>query len=301
MGAALNGVKNLQDLYALAGAKSIAFSSEALDELALIVTRLAGDVLVLGSDERLVLSVAKAGVMKPGDLMRIYAQSLSDEKGSCKSPSSFDPFGDQKTLGYLRNHYLEINPLYVKMLEHLSFALGLPSALAYLASSKFVGYPELLTVHRLLFQNLYPWAGLDRMATAPELLISKGASGAPGSVSFAQPGEIARSAEYAFRGSEASKHVRRSSGAILGNLAYAHPFLDGNGRALLPIHIELCYRAGFAITWGVIDTAEYLSVLSREIDQPSKGYMDDFLRQYVVDVSSRDSCINAIIGTASSN
>lgn len=74
----------------------------------------------------------------------------------------------------------------------------------------------------------------------------------------------------------------------MGVLALAHPFLDGNGRTLLLFYMELSYRAGFSIDWSRTHKDDYLSALSAEIDDPSKGYLDGYLQPFVVDISSRD-------------
>ena len=39
-------------------------------------------------------------------------------------------------------------------------------------------------------------------------------------------------------------------GEIMGYLAYAHPFLDGNGRTIMVVHAVLAQRAGFSIDWA---------------------------------------------------
>lgn len=74
----------------------------------------------------------------------------------------------------------------------------------------------------------------------------------------------------------------------MGQLAFAHPFLDGNGRTILLVHMELCYRAKFAIDWSKTNKDAYLRALSDEIRDPSRGHLDDYLKPHVVDISSRE-------------
>ncbi len=44
----------------------------------------------------------------------------------------------------------------------------------------------------------------------------------------------------------------------MGSLAHAHPFLDGNGRTMMTIHIEMTYRVGISIDWVQTDKTAYL-------------------------------------------
>ncbi|RYE37100.1 MAG: cell filamentation protein Fic, partial [Sphingobacteriales bacterium] len=69
-------------------------------------------------------------------------------------------------------------------------------------------------------------------------------------------------------------------GEVMGLFAYGHPFLDGNGRTMLLVHIELCHRAGFSIAWQKTNKIDYLTALSQEIDTPSQGILDAYLLQF---------------------
>jgi len=74
----------------------------------------------------------------------------------------------------------------------------------------------------------------------------------------------------------------------MGQLAFAHPFLDGNERTLLLVFMELCYRAGFAIDWSKTNKDHYLQALSDEIREPFKGHLDHYLKPFVTAIKSRD-------------
>jgi cell filamentation protein len=87
---------------------------------------------------------------------------------------TFDPFGDFATEGYLRNFEKEKDLAIIKRAEHASFVTGLDEAFAYLAKSKVLAYEDVLKVHGILFGAVYPWAGQDRIQTAPKLTIKKG-------------------------------------------------------------------------------------------------------------------------------
>jgi Response regulator receiver domain len=70
-------------------------------------------------------------------------------------------------------------------------------------------------------------------------------------------------------------------GEIMGCLAYAHPFLDGNGRAIMVVHAILAQRAGISIDWAATGKAEYLSALTKELDDPGKGHLDAYLKPFI--------------------
>jgi cell filamentation protein len=188
---------------------------------------------------------------------------------------TFDPFGDFETQGYLRNLAKEKDLEIVRRLEHASFTTGIDAALDRLAKVKRVSYADLLETHKILFDAVYPWAGQDRRTTAPDLAISKGP------VLFAHPDHIQRAAEYALSHGQDGKFMREKPGVIMGYLAYAHPFLDGNGRAIMVLHGVMAQRAGFSIDWPATEKAGYLSALTKELDDPDKGHLDAYLKSFI--------------------
>lgn len=169
----MDSLLSLHDIRALGKAKGVSYTPGNLDGLALVITQLAGDYLSIGDAEELVLSAVRGGLVSPRDALRMYAETLVAEHGKAFCSSTFDPFGDQESRGYLRNYFRVSDPGIIKKLEHLSFTLGLERCIESLSSSRFLGYPELLGTHRILFQDLYPWAGIDRLATSPNLSISQ--------------------------------------------------------------------------------------------------------------------------------
>jgi cell filamentation protein len=90
---------------------------------------------------------------------------------------TFDPFGDFETRGYLRNVARAKDSKIVRQMEYASFTTGLDAAFAKLASRKQLSYDDVLDTHRTLFEAVYPWAGQDRLTTAPHLVVSKGTTG----------------------------------------------------------------------------------------------------------------------------
>jgi cell filamentation protein len=188
---------------------------------------------------------------------------------------TFDPFGDFETRGYLRNIEGEKNPDIVRRLEHMSFTTGLDDAFRKLSQNTSLSYEDVLGTHKILFEAVYPWAGQDRLKTTPDLAVSKG------SVLFAYPQDIRRSVEYALQKGQDKTFMTSKPGNVMGYLAYGHPFLDGNGRTIMVVHSVLAQRAGFSIDWAATSKSDYLDALTRELDDPSKGHLDAYLKPFI--------------------
>lgn len=190
---------------------------------------------------------------------------------------SFDPFGDFATRGYLRNYASEKNLDKVKVLEQASFSSNIKDALKTLSQKKQITFADVKAVHKTLFQDVYPWAGEDRSQNAANMNISKG------NVNFQPPYFIGRGVEYVLQEAANKQVMREKPGEILGNLAFAHPFLDGNGRTILTVHEELCRRAKMHIDWRQTNKVDYLTALTREINDPNNGHLDKYLQPFVKD------------------
>lgn len=209
---------------------------------------------------------------------------------------SFDPFGDFETAGYLQNSLRLKDPIEVKESEHLSFEASIEDALACLAKRKPITFQTVLKVHKTLFSGFYPWAGKDRNELVPHLAVFKGSHNDPRSTAFERPEFIKKSVDYALKLAADKKHFREHPGEVMGQLAFAHPFLDGNGRTILLVFMELCYRAKFAIDWSKTNKDDYLRALSDEIREPGQGLLDNYLKPFRVAISSRDEWPATISG-----
>ena len=99
---------------------------------------------------------------------------------------------------------------------------------------------------------------------------------------FAHPHSIQRAADYALDRGQDVAFVRVHPGEVMGLLAYAHPFLDGNGRTIMVLHCEMARRAGIAIQWDKMERKHYLTALTRELENPSKGELDRYLRPFLL-------------------
>nr|WP_283812765.1 Fic family protein [Bradyrhizobium tropiciagri] len=136
-------------------------------------------------------------------------------------------------------------------------------------------YADVLATHETLFEAMYPWAGQDRLQTAPNIAVGRGG------VLFAHPKSIQGAIEYALKLGNDAETMRRKPGEVMGYLAHGHPFLDGNGRTIMVVHAILAQRAGFSIDWASTDKTAYLQALTKELDEPGKGILDKYLEPYI--------------------
>ncbi len=190
-------------------------------------------------------------------------------------PSTFDPFGDYATAGYLRNVAAEKDLSLVKRAEHQLFRAQLPKALDYLQSRKRIEYSDYLRVHHILFGGLYPWAGQDRAQVLPDQAIVKG------DVYFCHPLSCHLAVDQGLSLAQERQRIATQPGLIMGMFAYGHPFLDGNGRTMLVVHSELCFRTNMSVDWTQTQKVPYLRALTQELEDPKAGYLDDYLRPFI--------------------
>jgi cell filamentation protein len=186
----------------------------------------------------------------------------------------FDPFKDFETLGYLRNINRDKDPDLVKQMEHNLFRGNIDEALKNLEESEELTYENFLQTHKILFQKYYPWSGNDRAETMPKSTVKKG------DVLFCAPSDCRRAIEAGLYLGQNPKKMSEKLGEVMGLFAYGHPFLDGNGRTMLLVHMELCHRAGFSVDWANTKKSDYLSALTHEIMSPGKGILDEYLLQF---------------------
>ncbi len=200
----------------------------------------------------------------------------------------FDPFGDFATAGYLRNFDQEKDLEIVKIAEHELFRAQLPVALRYLAARQRIAYADFLEVHHILFGGLYPWAGKDRASLLPDSAIKKGA------LYFCHPKDCNRAITEGLSLAQDKNQIATRPGFIMGLFAYGHPFLDGNGRTMLLVHAELCFRANMSVNWMLTHKQPYLDALTKEIEDPHKGYLDAYLQPFIAGQIPRETWLMSV-------
>jgi cell filamentation protein len=189
-----------------------------------------------------------------------------------------DPFGDFQSAGYLRNVYCEKDLRIVGHLETAAFREQVGQTVLYLRGVSELEYEHITQAHRMLFGSVYPWAGQDRLETAPHLKILKGGY----KNLFALPDSIRIAAEYALRLGKDAAHLRAHPGEVFGYLAHAHPFLEWNGRTILTVYAEMTRRSGFHVAWEAIEKGAFLRALTEELLQPGTA-MDALVLPYMRD------------------
>ena len=189
----------------------------------------------------------------------------------------FDPFGDFEARGYLRNTEGLKDLQTVKVLENVFFQAHIELALAFLDGVRGpIRYAHFKRVHETLFRGIYPWAGKDRAELGVAPLVSKGMA-----VQFVQSNEIERAMDWALAMGNDTKKMAASPGAVMGAFAWAHPFLDGNGRAMLLLHAQMCKRAGIRIDWQATRKDDYLNALTAELVDPKRNALDEYLSPFI--------------------
>jgi cell filamentation protein len=184
--------------------------------------------------------------------------------------TGFDVFGDAATRGYLRNVDNTNDMAHVHRLEQASFERNIDRARIYLEAAPTIRYRELLDTHKILFGDVYPWAGQDRTVTAPHLEISRG--GYRGM--FADPTDIETVAREALRTANDPTYFRTHPGIVFERLAHAHPFLDGNGRTITTVHTELAVRANIMIDWNALGKPAFTRALTADLLDPGQHHLD---------------------------
>jgi cell filamentation protein len=203
---------------------------------------------------------------------------------------TFDPFRDFETRGYLRNFEGCKDIAIVKANENIAFQTNVAVAMNALVDIKFVEYKHVLATHKTLFGDVYPWAGEDRLKTSPNISISK----AGYERMFADPTGIRLAMDYALNQGQDLTFMRDKPGEVMGSLAHAHPFLDGNGRTIMTIHTELAHRAGIEIDWVKTDKTAYLTALTREVYAPGKGHLDEYLKPFIREAGERIASVSML-------
>jgi cell filamentation protein len=184
----------------------------------------------------------------------------------------FDPFGDFAQAGYLRNVDGLKDLDEVKVQEHAFFLANVEEALATLRKKRGpIEYRDFLKTHRILFGGFYPWAGKDRLELGVGQFVGKGER-----VHFEAAERCRMAVDHGLQLGNDRDVMRAQPGTVMGMFAWGHPFLDGNGRAMLVIHAELCRRASMSIDWTASTKEGYLEALTRELADPGK-HLDTYL------------------------
>ena len=274
-----------EEIHALARTHSVTYTRSALDDFGDTITRLSGDDVELDETEWLLVALERADQIEGVQATLLHARYLRErDQKPRRAAVVFDPFGDFATRGYLRNHAGETDLDIVKQLEHRSFQAGLARAMNDIAKGEPVAYADVLATHKTLFSRIYPWAGTDRMRNATDIAITR-----PAIPIFSRIPCIPQVLGWALSKGTDQDFMRERPGSVMGALAHAHPFLDGNGRTIRVVHHELAARAGIAIAWDQTNKADYLQALTEELQQPEARRLDFYLKPFIREAVERQS------------
>ena len=113
------------------------------------------------------------------------------------------------------------------------------------------------TIHRILFQDVYSWAGQIRTVQL-----------AKGNTVFAMPEHIEAEAKRVFDKLQREHQEALNHNQLVSRLAYyfgelnvLHPFREGNGRTQKLLFDEIARRARYRIDWAEMDVDTLLEAL----------------------------------------
>jgi cell filamentation protein len=144
----------------------------------------------------------------------------------------------------------------LEVFEQRASALRLDEMLAAIAD-KSINLALWQTIHRILFQDVYDWAGNIRLVQL-----------AKGDTVFAMPERIEVEVNRLFAALERENLPSLNRDQIVARLAHyfgelnvLHPFREGNGRTQKLLFDEIVRRAGYAIDWAKMDVDALLKAV----------------------------------------
>ncbi|MEM7620003.1 MAG: Fic family protein [Pseudomonadota bacterium] len=115
--------------------------------------------------------------------------------------------------------------------------------------------PHLQTIHKHLFQDIYPWAGELR-----QVPLNKGGNQfmPPNRLEIAMHDIHTRLEEQKFLKALSKEKFSNETGIIIGDINHVHPFREGNGRTQLCYLKLLAKQAGHEIELDRIEKDKWL-------------------------------------------
>lgn len=137
------------------------------------------------------------------------------------------------------------------------------------------------TIHRVLFQDVYEWAGEIRTVVM-----------AKGNTIFARPEHIQAEGERLFAAlrREDLPSLREDQHAArlayyFGELNVLHPFREGNGRTQKLLFDEIARRTGYAIEWEKMNADTLLKSLIAACHTQDYAALDKLFRAALVRIN----------------
>lgn len=198
----------------------------------------------------------------------------------------WDPFNDGADAPILRN---KLGVTAVEKLSNAEFAsigIRMPRALVALRISK-LNFDAWKKTHGILFGAIYPWAGTIRHVDVVK-----------GPVRFNFKENVEQETSQVFAAAEDLDWFRAHLGQTYGELAFNHPFLDGNGRSLNTVFSEMARRAGFGIAWDKVIKRTYLAHLTNATLGTDYQGLDEYLNTLKVPLDGYDAATSLTSASA---
>jgi cell filamentation protein len=182
----------------------------------------------------------------------------------------WDPFGDRDTRGILRNKFAIMTKEELDKVEYSFTHKNIRKALNVLSREKQIDLRAWKHTHAVLFSDVYPWAGTVRDIAVERVY------------RFNEPKGIESDVNAVFARARSKGHLIDHLGEVYGELAFNHPFYDGNGRSLNLVFSEMARREGFGIAWDKFDKKTYLAHMTNAVFGCQYDGLTQFLRSKVV-------------------
>lgn len=198
-------------------------------------------------------------------------------------PDSRDPYTDPET-GILRNKPGIKTAANLDAFERLSVQQRMREKLP---TGRF-DLAHLKAIHRHLFQDVYDWAGEIRTVE-----ISKGGH----QFQFRQ--FVSQGVDYVhkeiaktnfLRGLSPEEFAERAA-TVIGDLNYAHPFREGNGRTQFVFLAQLAERAGHAVNVNKVPNQEWISA-SKQAFQGDTSMMAQLIGKMISIAPGREVAVD---------
>lgn len=244
---------------------------------------LSDDDYMLSQEDEAVLNLIRSKKIKKQEgldlIYKAYKDTTSSRLNQNTQEKVFDPFGSYERSGYLENVFAEKNLDVVKKMEQAVFYLNFDVVAKNLKKFKIISASQIYLIHQILFIDLYPWAGKTRYLLSS---MDKSMEVRKGTVEFLTPYMIDTSINMLTPRINDSQYLKKNLGQSIGDIAYIHPFLDGNGRTMLTLFDELARRCHLSINWSEMKRHEYLDALTQEINSPGSGAMNKYMKEFVL-------------------
>jgi fido (protein-threonine AMPylation protein) len=214
------------------------------------------------------------GFLTVDEALRMASDLHDEARQPIEERRSWDPFGDRATKGILGNSFGTPDPAKLEKLEFISTTFGMREAMQRLRDRATIGLDAWLETHGLLFGKVFPtWAGRIRSHDVSR-----------GHVRFNLTHLIAKEAPEVFRQAAVPGFLRHNLGLVYGELAFHHPFYDGNGRSLNTVFTEMLRRDGLRLDWERLEPDAYLAALTPAVRLRDYAPLEAFLGDLINDI-----------------